>query len=655
MFGEDDLVKSHRSRVELVGNLIMALFGIILARLWYLQIFQGQIFYQYSLENRLRKEIVKAPRGMMFSRNNELLVYNAPSFDAVVIPQYLTNKKEVLNKLSTVLGMPLTSIEGIMKKNLGQARYRPIIIKKNLSRQEVAIIETEATKMPGVFVQPFISRSYSDSEIGGHLFGYISEISQQMLPRLRKRDEVNYKLGDFIGHAGLEEQYDTNLRGEDGHQYMEVDAKGRVRRALASAIIKDIEDKPSIHGANVRLTIDRDLQIAGYKALEGKVGSAVAIDVNSGEILAMVSRPSYDPSQFSTGISSNYWTQLTSDENNPLRDRSIQEHYSPGSTFKTLTLLAALEEGIIDPSTEVHCPGHFVLGKRRFHCWKKGGHGMVDTSRSLRESCDVFFYKIATRMDIDTLAKYAFLYGLGHKSGISLPRETGGLIPTKEWKLKRNGSEWQLGETLSCVIGQSYVLTTPLQLAMFYATIANGGKLYRPHLIKEMFTNSGEIIKRGEPEIISQVTLKPSTLEVVRKALYQVANVPSGTAYHYRGQGIKMAGKTGTSQVVRFSADKIYAKCEDREYKLRHHGLFVAFAPYEDPKIAVAVVVEHGCHGSSAAAPVARDITMAFMQKYYPDLHQQIILEEKGPKAFKAATQGIKLEDPIKKMDDGEE
>ncbi|HAZ11878.1 MAG: penicillin-binding protein 2 [Bdellovibrionales bacterium GWA2_49_15] len=662
MFGEEDLVKSHRARAEIIGNVLMVAFGLLLARLWYLQIFQGKIFYQYSLENRLRKEIVKAPRGMVFSRNNELLIHNMPSFDAVIIPQYLTNKPEVLMKLSLVLDMPVDTIRGILQKNSGQARYRPVVIKKNVSRKEVAIIETESAKMPGVFIQPFISRAYTDLDIGGHLYGYISEISTVMLPKLRRRDEVFYKLGDFIGHAGLEEQFDTELRGEDGHQYMEVDASGRVRRALASTIFKDIENRASNPGLNVRLTIDRDLQIAAYKALEGKVGSAVAVDVNTGEILSMVSRPSYDPSQFSTGISTSYWGELTSDENNPLRDRAIQEHYPPGSTFKTLVLLAALEEGLIDASTEVSCPGHFSLGKRKFHCWKKGGHGKVDMYRALRESCDVFFYRIATRLDIDTLAKYAFLFGLGHKTGISLPREISGLVPTKEWKAKRNGTEWQLGETLSCAIGQSYVLTTPLQMAMFYAAIANGGKLFRPYVIKEMFSNTGEIVKRGKPEIMSQIEVKPETFTIVRKGLFQVVNSPAGTAYWSRGQGIQMAGKTGTSQVARISAEKIYAKCEEREYKLRHHALFAAFAPHDDPKIAVAVIVEHGCHGSTAAAPVARDIITTYIEKYYPDLRHQIMIAEKiiSPKANRAAipvapAAGMDTSNRIKNLSDDEE
>jgi len=634
MFGEDDLVKSHKARADIIGNIVVLSFAVILARLWYLQIYQGKILYRYSLENRLRREIIKAPRGMVFSRNNELLIHNVPSFDVTIIPQYLKLKPQVLSKLAGILDMTSDQIDAILKKNSSQARYRPVTIKKNISRKEVAVIETENSKMPGVFVQTFISREYTDKEIGAHLLGYISEIGQGQLPKLRRRDEINYKLGDFIGQSGLEEYLDKDLRGEDGFQYMEVDAQGRMKRSVASsAIFKEMENKEVKEGDNVRLTIDRDLQIAGYKALEGKVGSAVAVEVNTGEILAMVSRPSFDPSQFSTGISQNYWSALLGDDNNPLRDRTIQEHYSPGSTFKTITAIAGLEEGLIDENSEITCPGYFVVGRRRFHCWKKNGHGKVDITKALRESCDVFFYKLATKLDIDVLAKYSRLLGFGLKTGITLPRETSGLIPTKDWKLKRNGTEWQLGETLSCVIGQSYVLTTPIQLALSYATIANGGTLYRPYLIKEIFSNDGEILERGKSEKLSSINISKKTIDIVRKALYQVVNKPTGTAWWYRGRGIQMAGKTGTSQVIRISADKIFSKCEEREYKLRHHGLFVAFAPADDPKIAVAVVVEHGCHGSTAAAPVARDIVSTYMEKYYPDLSRQIIAEEKRKQA----------------------
>lgn len=640
MFGEDAIVKSHKARAAIITNLIILAFLIIVIRLWYLQIYKGDVLYKYSLENSLRKEVVKAPRGLIFSRNNQLLVNNVPRFDAIVTPQYLKNKEATLQKLSQTLEMPLEAIHKILKKNRGQARYRPIVIKKNISQKEVAVLETEAAKMPGVSVDTFISREYRDSEVGGHLFGYIGEISQTQLPKYRKRDNFNYKLGDFIGKAGIEEKFDLDLRGDDGFQFMEVDARGRMKRVVSSEkIFGDIENQPAVPGNNVRLTIDRDMQLTAFKALEGKVGGAVAVDVKTGEILTMVSRPSFDPSKFSRGLTSDYWSQLINDENNPLRDRNIQDHFSPGSTFKTITALAALEEGIVTPETEWMCGGRFKFGRRWYHDWKKGGHGLTDVYKSLKRSVDVYFYRIATMMDIDVLAKYATDLGLGRKTGITLPRETSGLIPTKEWKKKRNGEDWQKGETLSCAIGQSFVLVTPLQLAMAYAALGNGGTLYRPHLIKEIFNNNGDVLKVFDPEIVKKVTYKKENLDAVRKGLYQVVNEQGGTAWWYRGRGIRMAGKTGTSQVRSMTKEELFSKCEEMPYRQRHHGLFAAFAPYEDPKVAVAVIVEHGCHGSSAASPVARDIITTYMKKYEPELFAKYEQEDKdfARKAWLAA------------------
>lgn len=623
MFGEDDLVRQHKGRADLIGNIIVLCFLLILARLWYLQIYQGDLFHKFSLENRLRKEVIKAPRGMIFSRNSQLLIHNIPRFDAIIIPQYLKNKKKTLVKLASVLEMPLEDIKSTLKKNRTQARYRPVTIKKNISLKEVSIIETENSKIPGVRVQTFISREYRDSLAGAHLLGYISEINQRQLPRYRKRDDYDYKLGDFIGQAGIEEKFDLQLRGEDGYEFVEVDARGRMRRNLRSNVLfAGIENKPAKPGNNIRLTIDRDMQMAAFKALKDKVGSAVAVDVNTGEILAMVSRPAFDPTNFSKGLTKEYWASLVNDENNPLRDRTIQEHYAPGSTFKTFTAIAALEEKIVTPDQELKCAGTYRLGRRVFHDWRRGGHGLTDVYKAIRRSVDVYFYQIAVQLDIDKLAKYAKMFGFGEKTGISLSRETSGLIPTREWKLKRSGEEWQLGETLSCVIGQSYVLATPLQLAMAYAAIANNGTLYRPYLIKEIFSNSGEIVEKSKPEEVGQIGVAKETLKAVQKGLYQVANHPRGTAYWYRGVGLEMAGKTGTAQVRSMSSKELFARCEDMPYKDRHHGIFVGYAPFNDPKVAVAAVVEHGCHGSSAAAPIARDVLTAYMKKYQPELHK---------------------------------
>ncbi|RLA64118.1 MAG: penicillin-binding protein 2 [Epsilonproteobacteria bacterium] len=630
MLQQENPVKDYKSRVTIIGNIVVFSFAIILARLWFLQIHNGEQFLKYSLENILRKENLRAPRGLVLDRNNKILIHNVPRFDAIIIPQYLRNKNTSLKKLAKIIDLPVSRIEKILKKNSIQARYMPVVIKKNISMKEVAIIETENFKIPGISVRQFIGREYPEKEVGAHLLGYISEINRKQIPKLRKKYNYVYRPGDHIGQAGIEEVLDVYLRGENGHQIVEVDALGRARRHVgADKLFKGIINRPFKRGSNLRLTIDKDLQMVAYKSLEGKVGSAVVVDVETGEILAMVSRPSFDPSQFGRGISHEYWNSLITNENNPLLDRNIQEHYSPGSTFKTVTALAGLEEGLIDEKTEVKCKGHIKFGNRRFHCWKRGGHGKVNIYKAIKESCDIYFYKLAQILDIDVLAKYANMLGLGMKTGISLPREIPGLMPTKKWKKEYTGEKWQRGETLSVVIGQSFALTTPIQLAMSYAALANGGKVYRPHYLKEIFNNDGEVVEKNSPELIRSLKFKPKTLKILKKGLFKAVNEKKGTAYWFRGRGLNMAGKTGTSQVIRIASDKIYNKCEKMEYKFRHHGIFVSFAPVKNPKIAVSVVVEHGCHGSTAAAPVARNIIDQYMRTYQPETRSEILAEEK--------------------------
>lgn len=620
MFNEEDLIKIHRGRAQAVINIVLMAFVVIMGRLWYLQIYKGEQLHTFSVENRLRREVVRAPRGMIFSRNSEMLVDNIPRFDAVVVRQFLKNKKKTIKKVSEYLDVPVKVINKTIRKNSDQAEYRPIILEKNITLEEVAKIEVNNSLLPGISVDTFISREYRDREIGAHMLGYISEISQEQLPKYSKRDNYDYKLGDFIGQFGLEQQADKILRGINGFEFVEVDALGRKKRYISKDnLFKGIENQPSVPGKNIKLTIDRDMQLAGAEALKEKVGGVVAMDVHTGEVLAMVSNPSFDPSQFSRGLTSEYWSSLINNPDNPLRDRTIQEHYSPGSTFKPFTAIAALETGVIEPDTEIRCHGTLRLGRRVYHSWKRYGSYKVNVEDALRESCNIFFYTIGTKLDIDVLSDYAKQFGFGSKSGIDLPREVSGLIPTKDWKLKTIGVPWQLGETLSCSIGQSYILSSIMQLATAYGAIANEGKVLRPHLIKEIFDNQNNVIKEFEPEVIREIKLKPSTWKAVKAGLFKVVNSPKGTAWWRRGLGNQMAGKTGTSQVVRASADKVYDKCEDMEEKYRHHGLFVAFAPYDNPKVVAAAIVEHGCHGSSAAAPVVEAVINKYMRKYMPE------------------------------------
>lgn len=631
MFGDEELIKLHKSRAIQVANIIVFCFGIVLIRLWYLQIYKGELYHKFSIQNRLRKEIVRAPRGMIYSRNKVLLVDNIPRFDAILTRQFLQDKDKTLNRLGEILNMDQDSIKKIIKKNSFQAKYRPIVIKKNISLEEVAKIETENASLPGISVDTFISREYIDKEVGAHVLGYISEISQNKLKKYRDRDKYDYKLGDFIGQFGIEEQYDKQLRGDNGFEFVEVDALGRKKKYInTDNLFKGIEDQDPNPGLNLKLTIDRDLQKVAYEALEGKSGSVVAIDVETGQILAMISTPAFDPSQFSRGLTSEYWNGLINNKEKPLRDRSIQNHFPPGSTFKPFTAIAALEEGLIDSNSKIRCHGSYRLGRRLYRSWKRYGTEKMDITDALKHSCNIFFYKVATDMDIDVLAKYAKQFGFGKRTGIKLPREVSGLIPTKEWKLKTNGEPWQQGETLSCSIGQSYVLTSTLQLANAYAAIATKGKLYKPYLVDEVFDNQNKLIEKNEPKLLSQIELKDSTWDLVHKGLYKVVNEPKGTAWWRRGLGNQMAGKTGTSQVARAaSAEQLYAKCSEKDYELRHHGVFVGFAPYNNPKISVAALVEHGCGGSSAAAPVVEKVINTYMKKYLPQEYQKNVIKEK--------------------------
>lgn len=614
MFNEEENVKAHHERAYYSFYFIAICFGILFARLWYLQIYRGEVFYQFSIKNSLRKEVLRAPRGFIFDRRGELLVDNENRYDIMVTPQYLDNKEETLQKLSEIISMPIESIEKALLKFSTQAKYRPVRIMKNGTIEQVALIETQNNSLPGVSVEPFMSRRYRDGESGAHILGYIAEMNQSQLPKYSQRDGIQYVLGDFIGQFGVEEVADKTLRGENGIEFVEVDARGRKTKFMNDYNlfpgVEDIEDKPGNH---IYLTIDRDLQNIAQEALKGSVGSVVAMDVKTGELLTMVSSPTFDPSAFSKGLTHEYWNSLLNDPNKPLWSRTSQEHYSPGSTFKAITALALLEEGLINANTTINCSGSFYFGNRKYHCWKKGGHGNLNVVGAMRESCNVFFQKMMAEFDIDILAKYARTFGFGAKTGVNLPREAVGLIPTKDWKLKRNHIPWQQGETLSCAIGQSYILTSMLQLAVAYAAIANGGKVLRPQIISKVYDNKKHLIQDFEPVVMNQVEVTQENLNVVGEGLKDVMNDSRGTGYSYSDKSLNIAGKTGTSQVVGFHSSDIYTTCENHVYEKRHHGVLVGYAPYENPKIVVSVLVEHGCHGSSAGIPILNKIVKKYL------------------------------------------
>jgi penicillin-binding protein 2 len=452
--------------------------------------------------------------------------------------------------------------------------------------------------MPGIDILMQPVREYSGGGIAAHLIGYIGVIGEQ---DLAKEDFKSYNPGDYIGKNGLERSWERVLHGTDGGRQIEVDARGRVLRTVA-------ENTPTI-GNSLLLTIDGELQERAEKALGEKAGAAVAIDVNSGEVLAFASSPRFDPSLFSSRVPRKVWDSYLEDKRHPLIDKVLTGQYPPGSTFKIITALAGLEEGLINENTTVTCKGSYTLGNHTYGCWNKHGHGQVNLKTALRQSCDVYFYHLADQLGVDRIAAYARKFGLGAPTGIALEHEKPGLIPTSEWKMKKFREKWQRGETISVGIGQGYVLATPLQLAAMTAAMANGGRMYRPFVVKKVVDLDGKVMREFKPEIVSDAGVSARSLDLVKNGLQAVVNEPGGTGGAARLAEVKVGGKTGTSQVVKLKSVKGAVP-----YQYRDHALFVAFAPVEKPEIAVAVVVEHGEHGGSAAAPIAGAILRAYFE-----------------------------------------
>jgi penicillin-binding protein 2 len=639
--GNEEQIRFLQERFKYVYGVLFIFLGVLLARMVYLQVVNGDQMRQYADENRIKRVKITAPRGMIFDRENRLLIDNRPAFNVQITPQYLNESgqpKEVIAKLASVIKEPILEIEKKLQKVRGQPSFMPVIIKDSLTRDEVAQLETDKIDMPGVQVEMAISRTNLARDVGSNLYGYIGKVSPAELPILNATLNRKYQLDDYVGKSGLEKQFEETLRGVDGSELVEVDALGRSIQNIhgKGRVLAQSQEEPSVPGKNLILSIDQDLQNAAVRGFGNKTGGLIAIDPRNGEVLAMVSRPSFDPSDFSRGIDPDVWAKLISDETHPLRDKTIQDHYSPGSTFKTITAIAALEEGIIDKDTTFNCTGSISLGSRKVHCWKKEGHGNMNVVTAIMHSCDVFFYRVAQKFkSVDDIAKYAFHLGLGKKTGIELAREVPGLIPTEAWKQQRFNTPWSPGETLYVAIGQSFDLVTTIQLANAYAAIVNGGTLYKPHIVKEIQSDDGKILKDAIPQILDKTTLKRETVELVTQGLYGVVNTPGGTAYSLHTPGMEWAGKSGTVQLVTQKVDKLYGKsaCTSLPYIHRHQGLFVAYAPIKDPSIVVAIVSEHDCGGGShGAGPVAAEVIKTYLKKYYPDLYSDKAMAER--KAF---------------------
>lgn len=590
----------YKQRIVGMMLIVLAVFVVLLMRLVYLQVVAGDDYYRLSMNNSIRLQTVDPPRGLILDRYGTKLAENRPSFDVSFTPKDAGDVSRVLSELAVYLNVPVDELQGKVKNSRGLAAFRPVLLKQDIGRDVLAAVEAHKVDMPGVSVQVRLRRNYLDGLNASHVIGYLGEVN---VDELKSGDHPNLRGGDYIGKFGVERAQEGFLRGEPGGRQVEVNANGQIMRVLQT-----VSPKP---GRNVHLTLDRELQQRAEGLLEGVAGAAVAVEPTTGQILAMASSPSFNQNDFVSGIGAGVWESLVSNPYRPLENKAIQGEYPPGSTFKIVTALAGLEEKAIDETTTFDCAGFLPFAGRDYRCWKKEGHGRIDVRRALAESCDVFFYRTGLRLGIDRLAWYAKAFGLGVRSGVALDQEARGLIPSSVWKKKRFGVPWQEGETLSVSIGQGYVLATPLQMGMLMAAVANGGVRYRPTVLSRVETMEGDVVFQAAPQEIGRLPISPRNLKIVQQGIWGAVNGDHGTARRVHLNDIEIAGKTGTSQVVgRKDSGDDYTPPH-----LRPHAWFVCYAPFDAPKIAIAVVVENGEHGSSAAGPIAREMVKTYLRK----------------------------------------
>lgn len=609
-------------RIVFVAACMSAVFALFGLRLFQLQILEGANLSKVSKNNSVRSVRVEAPRGLILDREGREIATARPAYQVQVIPNDVRDGERLYRALGLLMNREPALLADLVGDPVGRRRFQPVVVEGDTPYDVLARVRSHRHALPGVFTDLRPRRQYVEHELAAHLLGSMGEIQKEQL----ERSGPMYHLGDFVGQAGLERRLESHLHGRVGGRNLVVDVLGRE--------VEELGKIDAVPGGRVVLAIDLDLQRVAEEELarplpppdpqpedwapSPRLGAVVALDPRNGDVLAMVSLPAYDPNDFAGGIDSETWSRLTGDEWEPLTNRAIAGLYSPGSTYKAVVAAAGLAEGIVDPEKTVFCPGYFRLGRRTYRCWKRGGHGDVDLIESLRQSCDVYYYQLGIELGIDTIARYAKAFGLGQPTGIRLANEKAGLIPTMAWKEKAVGERWMKGETVSASIGQGFNLVSPLQLAVAYAAIANGGTLYVPRLVKRLETWQGELVEEIAVEKRGEVELPPEVLAKVREGLTAVVMDRGGTGGRARIPGTTVAGKTGTTQVVALERVK---DMEDEEIPMRwrDHALFVAFAPAEAPEIVVAVVIEHaGRGGGAAAAPVAQAVMARYFEKFPP-------------------------------------
>lgn len=597
-------------RAAILGGAQAVLVATLVGRMYYLQVVQADRYRMLAEDNRMNLQLIPPPRGRIVDRFGEPLSVNKQQFRALVVPEQASKLDDTLTALEHLVDLTEHDRERI-KKEVGRKRgFVPITIKENLSWDEMARIQVNAPDLPGVMIDEAQTRFYPQGEGAAHLLGYVSAVDEGDLTG----DPLLQLPGFRIGKDGIEKVYDIALRGTGGTSQVEVNAYGRV--------IRELERKEGNPGADIVLTIDERLQRFAAKRLDAESAAVVVMDIHTGDLLSMVSNPSFDANAFSRGLTNEEWDALSTNDHKPLINKAIAGQFSPGSTFKTVVTLAALEHGVIAPDQTMHCNGRYRLGRYVKRCHKV--HGNVNMVRAISVSCDVYFYEVARRLGVDKIAAMARRLGLGEASGIGLPGEQRGLIPTEAWKMAARGEPWVPGDSLNVGIGQGDVLVTPIQLATMTARIANGGLAVRPRLVRPTLQtgeNDSEFID-GVDQPLESLGIDNQHMDILKQGMFDVVNGPPGATTARANGRLRLktpemkdwtlSGKTGTTQVYRVSAAERGAgerKPEDRPWHLREHALFIAYAPSHQPRYAIAVVVQHALGGGgTVAAPIARDI-----------------------------------------------
>jgi penicillin-binding protein 2 len=578
-------------------RIILLALIVLCMRLFDLQILKGDDMRRLSEQNRVRVKKILAPRGMVYDRTGKVVADTRPSFNLYVIREDIRDFNQTVDGLAKLLGMDREEVITKLKDARDYPSSFPVKVESDLNMDQVAKVEANKFYLPGVIIQIEPKRNYPYGIMLAHALGYVSEVSGE---ELKTKEYKEYAPGDYVGKFGLEKQYEQYLRGIDGEQRVEVDATGREVRVL--------DTREPIAGNSVHLNIDLELQIATEKAFEGKKGGCVVSDPKTGGVLVLVSRPAFDPNKLSSGVTKDYWAQISTDKAHPLQNRATQGRFPPGSTFKMVPAMAALNKSVINERTSFSCSGGFVFGNRTFKCWKKGGHGSVAVHRGIVESCDVFFYNVGLKVGVDAIHDMAKTVGLTKLTGIDLPGEKAGVVPSTEWKRKTLGEKWYEGETVSVAIGQGAVWLTPVQLMQLAAFMANEGVTFKPQLVNKIVSPQGKAVKVFEPVMSANSNISKQAITLVRDAMKGVVNEPGGTAYASRLQNVNMSGKTGTAQSTSAGLGK------------GDHAWFVAFAPHENPTLAMAVLVEYGGHGASTSAPIAKIVTQSYLNREHKEV-----------------------------------